>query len=312
MPMHDSIAHPGEGLRLRPLDLPGWKTASSWAAALLLFFLFLSSGLWKITDAQGWAVRVAQLRVVPESLSLAVAMGVGIAETLGGVLVLVPRFRRWGAILTGLLLVGFVLFFAANYAALRGQDCSCFPWIKRVVGPGFFIGDGLMLMLAVTAGVWSKPPADLRTAAVILGAVVVFALVSWGNATFLQTGTRAPASITVDGQPYSLARGKIVLFFFNPTCTHCADAARRMSQFHWGDTRVVAVPVEQPQWAAGFLHDTGLNAVVSTDFPKLKRVFGYTIYPYGVALENGIEKAPLTRFEGEEPGAALQRLGFIY
>jgi len=31
-----------------------------------------------------------------------------------------------------------------------------------------------------------------------------------------------------------------------------------------------------------------------------------------VALENGRQKAPLTKFEGEEPGATLKQLGFIY
>ncbi|MBZ5727250.1 MAG: DoxX family protein [Acidobacteriia bacterium] len=296
---------------MRPLELPGWKTALSWVAASLLAVLFLSSGIWKITDTQHWAVRVAQLKV-PQSLSLAAALGLGIAETVGGVLVLVPRFRRWGAMLTGLLLVAFLIFFAVNYGALRGQECSCFPWVKRVVGPEFFLGDALLLLLAVAAGTWAKPPGSLRSAVVIVGAVAVFALVSYGVDVARQSGTKAPASVLVDGQPYSLEHGKVLLFFFNPECMHCLDAARRMSQFHWGDTRIVAVPVEQPQYAAQFLQETGLRGVVSTDFQKLKLVFTYTGYPSGVALVNGRERAPLTKFEGEEPRATLKQLGFVY
>ena len=85
------MAQPRGGLA--SLELPGWKTALSWAAAILLALLFLASGLWKITDAQGAAVRMAQARV-PESMSLAAALVFGIIETLGGVLLLVPRFRR--------------------------------------------------------------------------------------------------------------------------------------------------------------------------------------------------------------------------
>ena len=296
---------------MRPLELPSWKTALSWVAAFLLAVLFLSSGIWKITETQDWAVRAAQLRVT-ESLSVAAALVFGIAETVGGVLVLVPRFRRWGAILIGLLLVAFLLFFAVNYNALRGQECGCFPWIKRVVGPEFFIGDGLMLLLAVVAGIWSKPPASFRTAVVILGAVAVFALVSYGVDMARQTGIKAPKTILVDGQPYSLEHGRILLFFFDPQCLHCLDAARRMAQFHWGDTRVVVVPVEQPQYTPQFLQESGLRAVASTDFQKLKQVFGYSGYPSGVALENGRQKAPLTKFEGEEPGATLKRLGFVF
>src|SRR6185436_18664195 len=165
--------------------------------------LFLSSGLWKITDPQGWAVRLAQAKV-PESLSLAGALIVGIAETVGAVLILVPRFRRWGAVITGGLLLVFLVYFAINYNTLRGSDCSCFPWLKRVVGPGFFIGDGAMLALAACAGIWSKRPDGLRTAGLIFGAVVVFALVSYGVGAARQTGTRAPDTIQVNGQPYSL------------------------------------------------------------------------------------------------------------
>ena len=303
------MAQPRGGLA--SLELPGWKTALSWVAAILLSLLFLTSGLWKVTDAQGAAVRMAQARG-PESMSLAAALVFGIAETLGGVLLLVPRFRRWGAILTGFLLLAFLAYFAVNYNLLRGADCSCFPWVKRVVGPGFFIGDGLMLLLAVLAGIWSRPPEGLRPAIMVLGAVVVFALVSYGAAAVRPTGVKAPETILVDGQPYSLAYGKVFLYFFDPECMHCFDAAKRMSQYRWGDTKVVAIAIQQPQYAAQFLQDTGLRATISTDLQKLKQVFPSVSVPAGVALENGREKASLTKFDGEEPGATLKQLGLVY
>jgi hypothetical protein len=93
---------------------------------------------------------------------------------------------------------------------------------------------------------------------------------------------------------------------------HCFDAAKRMSQYHWGDTKVVAIAIQQPQYAAQFLQDTGLRAAISTDLQKLKQVFPYVSTPAGVALENGREKASLTKFEGEEPGATLKQLGLVY
>ena len=296
---------------LPPLELPVWKTALSWIAAVLLACLFLASGIWKITDAPAAAMRMVQA-LVPEPLSLAAALIFGIAETLAGVLVLVPRFRRWGAILTGLLLFAFLVYFAINYTALRGVDCSCFPWVKRVVGPAFFIGDGIMLLLAAVAGLWSGPPQSLRSAVLVLGAVLVFALVSYGVDVARQTGAKAPDSILVDGKPYSLQSGKIFLFFFDPRCMHCFDASQRMSQYHWGDTRVVVVPVEQAESAAGFLEMTGLHAAISTDFEALKKVFGYSGYPSAVALQNGRQKASLTKFEDSEPAATLKKLAFIY
>src|SRR5579863_9614178 len=118
--MNDSMAHPGEGLAR--LELPGWKTALSWTSALLLAILFLASGLWKTVDPQGWAQRIAELKV-PEGLSLAAALGFGIAETVGAVLVLVPRFRRSGAILLGVLLLAFVGYFLLKYNGRRRADC---------------------------------------------------------------------------------------------------------------------------------------------------------------------------------------------
>jgi uncharacterized membrane protein YphA (DoxX/SURF4 family) len=303
------MAHPREGLA--PFDLPGWKTAAGWAAALVLSALFLSSGIWKIIDPQGWSMRLAQAKV-PESMALAGALGFGIAETLAGTLILVPRFRRWGSILTAFLLLAFLVYFALNYSALRGQDCSCFPWLKRVVGPNFFIGDGLMLVAAAVAGVWSKPSGSLRSALPVLGAVVVFAGVSYGVEAVRQTGTKAPESITVDGKPYSLERGKVFLFFFHPECMHCFDSAKRMSQYHWGDTRVVAIPVEVGQYAPQFLNETGLQAGVSPDFETLKKIFGYSAYPFGVAIENGRQKAAVTKFADDEPAATLKKLAFVY
>jgi len=306
--MNDSMAHPRHSLT--PLELPGWKTAFSWLAALLLAGVFVVSGVWKITDAPGAAMRMVQARV-PQSLSLSAAVAFGIAETLAGVLILVPRFRRWGAILASLLLAVFLAYFAVNYSALRGADCSCFPWLKRVVDPAFFLGDGILLLLAVLVGFWSKPPRSLRSAVLILGAVVVFALVSYGVDMTRQSGTPAPAAIAVDGHPYSLASGRILLFFFEPQCGHCFEIAKRMAQFPWGDTRVVAIPVEEPQYAEAFLRTAGLPAVVSPDFALLRKVFGYTSYPYGVALENGRRKATLTAFDDPEPEATLRKLGFI-
>jgi uncharacterized membrane protein YphA (DoxX/SURF4 family) len=295
---------------LTPLEVSAWKAALSWTGAILIALLFLVSGLWKLSDVQQAAMRMAQARV-PQSLSIAAALGFGIAETVGAVLILVPRFRRWGALATGLLLVAFMIFIGVNYNALRGAECSCFPWVKRAVGPGFFIGDGIMLALAVCAGIWSRRPAGLRGAFLVLGAVVVFAGVSYGVTEVRQTGTKAPDSVQVDGRAYSLQQGKILVFFFNPACMHCFDAAKMMSTLPWGDTRVLAVPVEQPQYAAQFLKDTGLNAAFTAEFDKLAAAFSYKAYPFGVALDRGREKAALTQFEGDEPAATLKRLGFV-
>ena len=81
---------------------------------------------------------------------------------------------------------------------------------------------------------------------------------------------------------------------------------------HWGDTRVVGVPIGQAQFAAQFIEDTGFHMAITTDREKLKEVFPYAGVPAGVALENGRQKAALVKFDGEEPAASLKQLGLIY
>src|SRR4030081_1432787 len=132
--MDDSIAHPS--FRASALEVPAWKSLLSVSAAVIVAALFIVSGVWKITDPLGWSTRMIQAKV-PADLSQAAAILVGICETFGGVLLVVPRFRRWGAWITGGLLVVFMAYFGINYTALHGEECSCFPWLKRAVGPGF-------------------------------------------------------------------------------------------------------------------------------------------------------------------------------
>jgi hypothetical protein len=115
----------------------------------------------------------------------------------------------------------------------------------------------------------------------------------------------------VDGHPYLIGKGKFFLFFFNPMCMHCMDAAKRMSHLDWGDTQVVAIPVEQPQFSQQFLAESGLHAVVSTDFESLKTTFGYSTYPFGAAVVNGRQKAAVRQFEDPEPATALRALGLV-
>ena len=307
--MNDSMAQPGPWL-VR-MDAPGWKIGLSWVSSLLLCAVFLSSGVWKIADVQGWAVRMVQAKV-PEPLGVAAALTVGILETVGAAMILVPRLRRWGALVLGALLVVFMGYFAIHYNALRGADCSCFPWLKRVVGPGFFVGDGAMLVLAGLAWLGSRRPDGMRTVALILAAVTVFAGVSYGVGAARETGTRAPESVLVEGRPLALEHGKILLFYFDPGCMHCFESAQRMSKLNWGDTRVVGVPIGGVQFAAQFMQDTGFRMAITTDRNKLRAVFPYVGVPTGVVLDDGRQKAALVKFDGEEPAASLKRLGLIY
>ncbi|MCU1329679.1 MAG: DoxX family protein [Bryobacterales bacterium] len=292
----------------------GWQSALSWIAAILISAVFLVAGLWKATDPIGAGVRLAQARV-PEFLSVPAAVGFGIAETFAAVLLLIPRFRRWGSIITSLMLVAFMVFIGIHYKELQGAECSCFPWVKRAVGPGFFIGDGIMLLLAILAGWWARQSEGLRPAAVILGAVAVFAVVSYGVSATRHTGTKAPNTITAeDGTKIALSEGKVFIYFFNPQCMHCLEAGRKLAAMNWGDTRFVGVATENPQFGGWFLGKAGLTGKgpLTKDLDVLRKLFPFDLPPAAVALENGYQKAMLLQFDDPEPAATLKKIGFIH
>src|SRR5713226_936600 len=87
-------------------EMPAWKSTVSHVAAVLIAIIFLTAGIWKATHPFLFAQLEEQL-LVPYQLSLPGAVLLAMAETLAGVLVIIPRFRRWGGWLASLLLVVF-------------------------------------------------------------------------------------------------------------------------------------------------------------------------------------------------------------
>jgi len=140
----------------------------------------------------------------------------------------------------------------------------------------------------------------------------VFAGGAYAYNTAHQSGIQVPQTITVDGKPFNIREGNVFLFFYDPSCSHCEEAARHMSTYSWKkDVKVIGLPTNDPQWAASFLHDTKLVALTSTDSALLRKLFVFTSPPYGVALDNGRVKSILTHFDAPEPQPSLQQVGFV-
>ncbi len=135
--MSDSLVESAE-LRLSPAnaDLPAWKNTISGVAALLLAILFFASGAWKLTDPFQWAHALTEFKV-PSAFALPFTLALGIGETLSAVLVLVPRFRRWGSWLIALMLVGFMLYVVRITARWPARIAVVFPWSNAPLVPHF-------------------------------------------------------------------------------------------------------------------------------------------------------------------------------
>ena len=222
-----------------------------------------------------------------------------------------PKYRKLGAWLIGLMLVAFMAWVGFFYNTLVGQECSCFPLIKRAVGPGFFIGDTLMLGCAVVAGYWDNWNFGWKKPAALLALLIAVGVGNYAWAVSKQTGAVAPESVQlVDGSTYSLREGRVLIYFFDPQCMHCFHAAQAMSKLKFAGTKTLAVPTEVKQFAGQFLTDTKFEAKVTNDTDKLKKVFPFGDPPFLVLIENGRQKAAITKFDEPEFTQRLIDSGF--
>jgi uncharacterized membrane protein YphA (DoxX/SURF4 family) len=305
---------PEEVVAARPAAgrLARGKSIAGVASAVILSLLFLVSGIWKLTDLDATAERMVQ-SLVPVALSTPAAVAVAVWETFTGVLLLIPRHRRWGAWIAGLMLVAFMIYIAVLYDRLLGEDCNCFPWIRRVVGPAFFAGDAAMLALAGLAGRWSSKSRGWLQAAMVLGGVCLVAAGSYAVSTVRRSQADAPATAMVDGQLLNLRQGRILLYFFDPECSHCYAVASEMAKRDWGSTRLVALATTQQRFALNFVKATGLRAGISPDAETLRKAFPFTDPPYAVALDRGKAVATFNsgQMESEAYYETLKRLGHL-
>lgn len=294
----------------QPRPLPAWQFWTGTLCACLLAIFFLGAGIWKLSDPLATSARMVQA-LVPPSLALAAALLAGIVEAWAGVLLLIPKWRRWGALLCGVMLVVFMAYFAIFYDRLRGDDCTCFPWLQRVVGPEFFITDAILLLFALLAGLWVRPSRDWKPALVPLAAFALLAGGFYAWAIQSQVGLQAPAEITVNGAPASLRHGRVFIYFFDPECSHCHQVAQRLGKREWDNVRVIALPTVNPQWAQEFLDAAGFKADTSTSAALLRETFKFTDPPYGVALLHGRQVQAFPFLDPAADEAALIKLGWL-
>lgn len=289
-----------------------WRGYAVAVSAVLLGLIFLVSGGWKVLQPFKTGELLEQAQV-PGGLGTLGASVLGTLELFAAFLLFTPRYRKWGGILGSALMIFFIAWIAFYYNKLVGHECSCFPIIKRAVGPGFFVSDGVMLLFGLVAAAWGPAVKAFRVPAMALGGLAVLAAASFGVGAVQRKNVEMPYPVTVAGKPADLRNGKVFLFFYDPMCSHCDAASKFMSTLTWKDTRIIAIPTNDPQFAAAFLHDTKLKADTSLDTAKLRAKFPFVDPPYGVALVDGQVKENFgqAQFNAPSPKSELVKLGFV-
>ena len=290
---------------------PTWQNALGWAAAIIMAFLWFSAGLWKLGDISGWQLKLTQL-LVPVEWSLPGTLAVGITEVFAGVLLLRPAWRRMGAYVSVGLLLVFMAYMAINYETLQGEDCTCFPWLERAVGPAFFWSDAAMVAVAVLAAWFAPPMSRFRGAAYsLIGICALGGTMLAYDRLAPSADPDMPATVKLEDGELSLHNGRVFIFFLNPMCLHCLDAATALAKHDW-HADFVGVPTEDADLAAGFVDDSGLqNVKLSPDVDALKEQFPFGDPPYAVAIENGRVKEHFMFFEEPALGEKLRAIGFV-
>ncbi len=294
--------------------LSGWKNTLSWTCAGVMALVWIVAGLYKLSDIGGFQVKLSQL-LFPTALTLPATLAVATSELFAGVLLLRPTWRRLGGLVsTGLLLV-FMAYMAVNYTALQGEDCSCFPWLERAVGPAFFWSDGAMMAASLIAAWFAPKMVAIKQTRFVLFGIVALGVVALGYDKFgPEAGADVPATIVVNGENYNLREGKVFIFFLNPTCLHCLAVGKALSKYEF-EADFLGVPTQDFDFAEGFLEDAGLTGKVklSPDLDLLKQTFPFDDVPYAAAIENGkiLKRFTLIDLEEPEMGRSLRELGVV-
>jgi len=199
--MQEAVADSRIGLS-RPAEA-SWQRNTAAVCAILLGILFLVSGGWKVLQPFTTGELLEQAKV-PAGLGVLGASALGTLELFAAFLLFVPAFRRWGGLLSSALMIFFIGWVGYFYNVLLGQTCKCFPLIERTVGPGFFVSDGIMLLMAFIALIWSPPVRRFRIPVVAFLGLVVLAGVSFGINSFRQQGAEVPNPVIVLGKPQNL------------------------------------------------------------------------------------------------------------
>ncbi len=132
------------------------KQCLGWAARLVLAAVFVIAAVPKLADPTSFAVAVQKYRMFPDEFVGLIAVIVPMLELVGAVALLSP-WRRGGALLLGVLLLGFTTALTVAMGWGLDVDCGCFGGSgdAEAIGPLHLLRN--LGLLALVGAVLAQP-----------------------------------------------------------------------------------------------------------------------------------------------------------
>ena len=120
--------------------------------------LFIWAGVLKIIDPLGFGQSIENYRFFPHGLAFIIAIVLPWVEVLSGLFLIIGLFRRSSALITSVMLIGFIGLVAV--AMLRGIDttCGCFGSLSRKADLSLVLMDAVMLFLTLNVFFAKRQP----------------------------------------------------------------------------------------------------------------------------------------------------------
>lgn len=131
-------------------------TGQGWAArcSVVLGVIFLFAAWGKISDPATFAEAIYHYDIVPVWLANLAAVTLPWVELAAGLCLVTGLWQRPAALLTGALLVFFIVLLAITWARGIDLDCGCIPGASPRNPPQAILEDLVMLALAAVAFLW--------------------------------------------------------------------------------------------------------------------------------------------------------------
>lgn len=140
-----------------PRSLRGWLPT---LGRLVLAAVWIGAGVAKITDLDGAVRAVRAYRLLPDIAAQVVGAGLPVVEIMLGLLLLVGAGVRVGAVVSAVLLLGFLVGIGSAWARGLRIDCGCFGSggeLKAGESPSYgwdLVRDGALFVLAIALARW--------------------------------------------------------------------------------------------------------------------------------------------------------------